>query len=91
MLPGDWLRIAGDVAAHHYTYDDFVNAGVVLVRLQDVGGSGILGFATIEQASAQPVEDAISTRVRILLLTGEGSTAPPAGTPSASPVALSLA
>ena|ERR671911_269636 len=61
--------------------DDFVEAGLLLVRLQAVGGSGIEGVASFERVVVQREVDATSTRVRILLLTDSGAAAPPAATP----------
>jgi hypothetical protein len=65
--------------------DDFTEAGLALVRLQPVGGSGVQGVGSVERITEQREEDAISTRVRILLLT-DVEVAPPAASPEATPI-----
>ena len=55
--------------------DDFADAGLALVQLLPVGGSGVQGYALIERIPLQRELDVIPTRVRIVLF------APPATTP----------
>ena len=52
--------------------DDFADAGLALVRLLPVGGSGVTGYALIERIPLQRELDVTPTRVRIVVF------APPA-------------
>jgi hypothetical protein len=65
--------------------EEFVESGQLLVRLDEVGGSGVRGFAVVERTNLQREEDRIPTRVRLLLFSEAGGA--PTGTPAATPVA----
>jgi hypothetical protein len=65
--------------------DDFAEAGLALIRLRPVAGSGIQGVASLERTVVQREDDVISARFVIVLFT-DVEVAPPAASPEASPV-----
>ena len=47
--------------------DDFTEAGLALVQLEPIGGSGVAGYAVVERTAMQRELDVTPTRVRIAL------------------------
>jgi len=56
--------------------DTFGEAGLALVQILPVGGSGVEGVAEIQRAKLQRENDVTPTRVRIVLSTGDSASAP---------------